>query len=82
MVYSEEEIQNAKQLVQDLESFSNRDIGHVANLERVTNNSRNAIIAGLLVKEFGPDIFKHNVYNPFGNDAICTVTDYRKSSVD
>jgi hypothetical protein len=77
MLYSDEDIEAAKQLVRDLESFSNRDISHIANLSKVTDNSRSLVIAELLVREFGVAILNKNIFNPFGADTLTKKISYR-----
>jgi hypothetical protein len=70
MDYTLDEIEKAKQLVSDLESFNNRDLSQVANLDRVTEKTRGSVIMELLVKEFGADILGKRIYNMFGEDTF------------
>jgi len=77
--YTDEEVEAAKQLISDLTSFSNRDISHIANLKRVTDNNRRMVITELLINEFGQDILSKQVFNPFGDDTLTAKTDYRKN---
>lgn len=82
-MYSDEEVEAAKQLVQDLESFTNRDLSHIANLSRVTDKYRLGVITELLIKEFGQGILSKGVFNPFGSsEGLCSTTSYRRPDQD
>lgn len=80
MVYSDEEIQAARQLIQDLESFTNRDISHIANIQRVTDKSRRMVITDLVILEFGQDILSKRIYKPFGDDTLTRKVSYRNDN--
>lgn len=77
MGYTDEQIKEAKQMVLDLQSFSNRDIGHIANIKRVTDNTRSQVITALLIEEFGQDILNYRVYKPFGEDTVTNTVRYK-----
>ena len=80
MAYTPEQLETARELIETLESFNNKYLAIAANTRSVSDKTRSQVISGILVEEFGMEIFSTRVFNPFGNDNICAVTNYKDAN--